>query len=328
MSSNKLLEPNPVEQDRVIADLGSRDGPVLVVTCLIHGNEPAGEHAVRRVLARLEQSDLSAFEGRLVILRGNRGAAARDLRFIDRDLNRIFPTELVPPAKEVSSRDAEYSERNDLLARIETLADEHPEGKRYFVDFHTTSSETLPYLSLPSADDNLRQFASRFPLHRVVGFADEVGGSIDRFFYERGFLGFACEGGQHERTGSATSMEALLWMMLSATGVFPESNGGTPDEAKEARATLDRYVVGDPHEFEIIYRHRLTGQEGFRMNPGYANFHRVADKEVIARDKKGDIRVPHEGYLLMPLYQAAGNDGFFLVRRSSSPLEEREALEV
>jgi succinylglutamate desuccinylase len=50
------------------------------------------------------------------------------------------------------------------------------------------------------------------------------------------------------------------------------------------------------------------------MNPGYVNLQPIAESEVLARDRTGDVRAPEGGRVLMPLYQEQGDDGFFVVR--------------
>ncbi len=302
-----------ISKGRIIADHGPVGGPLLLVTCLIHGNEPAGETAIRQVIEALEPAPSDHLRGRVVVLRGNLQAAANKSRYIEADLNRIFPT-VVAPSIESTHMVSEFQERDELISLIERLAEEHPVEERYFVDLHTTSSETLPYLSLPSGNERLIKFARKFPLHIVSGFYRYVPGSIDRYLHEQGFTGFACEGGQHSRDAAVTSMTALFWMMLEETGCLaPGASIADRSSLDEAHAVLDGFVVGPPKVFEFTHRHALNGNEGFVMEPGFANFHEVKRDEIIARDNNGPIRAPTDGNLLMPLYQTSGNDGFFLV---------------
>ena len=50
------------------------------------------------------------------------------------------------------------------------------------------------------------------------------------------------------------------------------------------------------------------------MQPGFVNFQQVERGQLLATDRGGEIRARENGYLFMPLYQAQGEDGFFLVR--------------
>jgi succinylglutamate desuccinylase len=311
----------PIADNRIIADYGPSGGPLLLVTCLIHGNEPAGEAAARSVLETLAPGPESHLSGRIVVLRGNLSAIAAQKRYIDADLNRVFPTQ-ASPAIPSTGRISELEERDELVALIKCLADEHPVGQRYFADLHTTSSQTIPYLSLPGLDEHTIGFGRKFPLHLVTSFYQYAPGSIDRFLHEQGFTGFTCEGGQHLRSTSATNMTALLWMMLEETGCLAPG-AGIIDQSSldEAHAILDEYVIGPPKIFEVTHRHALDGSEEFVMKPGFANFHQVERDEVIAKDKNGPVSAPANGNLLMPLYQPSGRDGFFMVQERSAPFE-------
>jgi succinylglutamate desuccinylase len=64
----------------------------------------------------------------------------------------------------------------------------------------------------------------------------------------------------------------------------------------------------------VHHRHALWPDDGFRMEPGFANLQRIREGELLARDNHGEIRAPETGVLLMPLYQTLGDDGFFLGR--------------
>jgi succinylglutamate desuccinylase len=65
---------------------------------------------------------------------------------------------------------------------------------------------------------------------------------------------------------------------------------------------------------EIIHRHVVEPRDGFAMRPGYRNFQRVEEGEVLAHDATGGIAARMSGILVMPLYQDQGEDGFFIAR--------------
>jgi hypothetical protein len=50
------------------------------------------------------------------------------------------------------------------------------------------------------------------------------------------------------------------------------------------------------------------------MRPGYQNFQKVKQGEVVAHDRAGEVTVPEDGFLFLPLYQALGDDGLFIVQ--------------
>ena len=47
------------------------------------------------------------------------------------------------------------------------------------------------------------------------------------------------------------------------------------------------------------------------MAPGFSNLAREQRGQVLARDRRGEIRAPRDGMVILPLYQGQGDDGFF-----------------
>ena len=66
---------------------GEEPGPTLVCIGGIHGNEPAGVEALKRVFATIASTRVRV-RGELVGLAGNLAALARNRRYIESDLNR------------------------------------------------------------------------------------------------------------------------------------------------------------------------------------------------------------------------------------------------
>jgi succinylglutamate desuccinylase len=52
--------------------------------------------------------------------------------------------------------------------------------------------------------------------------------------------------------------------------------------------------------------------------PNYKNLQSIKKGEKLATDNKGDIKASEDCLILMPLYQAQGHDGFFLVKEVKS----------
>jgi len=69
----------------------------------------------------------------------------------------------------------------------------------------------------------------------------------------------------------------------------------------------------------------ITAADQFRLEPRFANIQRIASQQLLARDRRGEIPAPGAGYVLMPLYQAKGDDECFSAREvgwaGSAPAE-------
>ena len=76
-----------------------------------------------------------------------------------------------------------------------------------------------------------------------------------------------------------------------------------------------------PRAHQVRHRHPIQPRYQFRMEPDLVNFQSVRKNQLLASDQNGEIRSPRPGRILMPLYQAQGDDGFFIV----DPIEKTPA---
>jgi len=290
---------------------GASPGPAVVCVAGVHGNEPAGIRALERVFDLL-RSTRPAFRGDLVGLAGNLKALRTGRRFLDEDLNRAWSEARLNAARGMQPAERNCEEQEILAlsdALEEALADKQRET--YFVDLHTTSSDSAPFSVLGDTLRN-RRFAEKFPVPIVLGLEEQIDGSIDEFMSRRGHVTFAFEAGRHDDPRSVDLHAAAVLTALVAAGCFE------PDafpEVAAAHRTLEEAARGIPAVLEIRHRHAVGPEDGFEMTPGYRNFQRVRRGERLATDRSGAIFAPLRGRVLMPLYQDQGSDGFFIARR-------------
>ncbi|MFN7927794.1 MAG: succinylglutamate desuccinylase/aspartoacylase family protein [Blastocatellia bacterium] len=280
-------------------------GPLVVAIGGMHGNEPAGAFALQRVIRHL-QATQPPFAGTFLALAGNVQALKQGVRYIDRDLNRMWlPARVhsLPPAKT-----AEDNEQRELLTQIRAALAQ-PYTQAIFLDLHTTSSDGAAFALLSDTLAN-RRFALQLGTPLILGLEENIEGTILNYINDLGHAALGFEAGQHAAPASVQNHEAAVWTMLVAAGcLVPEQ---VPDLAAQQQ-TLLRAGRQLPPVFEVRYRHAIQAADEFVMLPGFTNFHPVTKNAVVAADRYGDIRVPEAGYLFMPLYQKLGEDGFFLV---------------
>jgi succinylglutamate desuccinylase len=294
----------------VIGRLGSpTDGPTLICLGGVHGNEPAGEKGLERVVAELERRG-ALLRGEFIALAGNRGAIAQGTRWVDEDLNRMWlRTEvdrLNDGAPTVTSEEVELLE---LEAEIDAAL-RRAEQDVWFLDLHTTSGEGPPFGVL---DDTLpnREFAQIFDIPIVVGLEEELDGTVLSYYVSKGLRTFGLECGQHDDPASIDRAEAAIWLALVGVGLIPERDA--PD--LDAKRRVLRQGTGlMPRVVEVRHRHPVDETDEFRMRPGFLSFQPVKGGETLAQDRHGEVQAPYDGILLMPLYQTQGEDGFFIVR--------------
>lgn len=314
--------PERREIGRVIGDL---PGPTLIAIAGIHGNERAGVGAARRVLGTLARRNGSV-RGELVAFAGNLGAMRLGRRYRLRDMNRVWTgariTELEARAKSNGELDEEDVEQLELLAAIrEAIA--RARGPVFLIDLHTTSAHGLPFVLF---GDTLRQrkFAGAIPLPTVIGLEEQLDGVLSAYWTAQGVVTCAVEGGQHDDPGSIDNLEAVLLLGADSAGLFGAS---ILTETASAYALLERRRGSLPRVMEVVSRHAITIEDCFVMEPGFQNLARVRANQLLARDRNGEIRAPKDGFVLLPLYQGQGADGFFWGREvSATRLRLSEAL--
>ena len=287
-----------------------RPGPTLLVVGGMHGNEPAGVAAAERVLAELRQREL-VLDGRLIALAGNLQALQQDRRFVARDLNRGWSQHAIAALtqRERGLLRAEDQEQHELLQRFAEI-DRTAAGPLVFLDLHTSSAEGSPFLCLADTIDNRRLgLATGVPI--ILGIEETLAGASLEWFADRGIAGMAVEGGQHQNPDTVRNLTAVLWLLLDRLRMLPP---GQVDLTPH-REHLHRAVGATPPIVEIVDRHAIVPADDFRMAPGFVNFARVHKGQRLATDRRGPIDAPQACHVLLPLYQAQGDDGYFLARR-------------
>ncbi|MEM7585687.1 MAG: succinylglutamate desuccinylase/aspartoacylase family protein [Acidobacteriota bacterium] len=289
---------------------GPEPGPILIVVGGLHGNEPSGVQALQRLIPKLAADPRGLEHGRFIGLTGNRQALRRRQRYISHDLNRHWLPERVERLKATSAplsdEDAELKELNQEIERQLESATHNV----YLLDLHTTSGPELPFATL---EDDLanRPFAFAFPVPVVLGLEEELAGTLNTYVASRGIITAGFESGQHGTDSAVDRAEAAIWIALETSGVLQP---GSRPEAAAARKQLADDNGKLPHVVEVRYRHAIRPEDQYRMDPGYNNFHSVTKGLRVGQDRRGPVETPISGLMLMPLYQAQGADGFFIVK--------------
>ncbi len=196
---------------RLVGSAGkAQGGPLLIVSAAIHGNEPAGVRALRRVFAALDELE-PELHGRVVGLIGNRGALLAGQRYRDSDLNRLWSRRKLA---ELASGDpaadtAEQKEQRELLAAIEVeLAQPHAEVVH--LDLHSTSGDSPPFI-VQNGDARSLELARDLGVPVLHGLLKNLDGTVLELGAARGFTSIVLEGGQNEAETTIEHHESALW---------------------------------------------------------------------------------------------------------------------
>jgi len=296
---------------RVLGDVrGATAGPSLVVVGGLHGNEPAGALAAARVAAELEALQ-PRLRGRAVFLAGNRQALTVGLRFIRRDLNRLWSPAQLERLAGLSERDLGDEEQEQVeLARTLREIERAQRGPLTLVTLHTTSAPSAPFVCFGDTLAN-RRLALALPTTAILGLEEVIEGTLIGYGTDRGHVGISIEAGQHRDPEAVERHVSAIWLLLVAARCLPAA--AVPG-LRQHRERLARASAGRPRVVEVRHRHAVTPGDGFELLPGFESFAPIAAGQILGRHRQGPLHAPEAGLMLMPRYQAQGDDGYFLVR--------------
>ena len=293
---------------------GNVDGPFVIFSSGIHGNEPSGVFALKNVFKTVVKRNLQ-INGSVLAFIGNRSALVNGQRYTVVDLNRLWtddnltklhgkgfaPNELNPDVLEMMKID-------ELISDFENKAS----GKEhYFIDLHTTSAPSVPF-AVVDRSQHCIDIALKFPLPVVVNLNEYIKGTMLNYFDKQNFHGLVFEAGQHDDPMSITKHEAIIWLVLVQTGALKKED--VPDY--DAHFELLNGLSDDPHKlFEIVHREGVEEGDTFEMRKGFVNFQPVKEHAEMGIKNGKRLRSPKKGRVFMPLYQSRGTDGYFLVKR-------------
>lgn len=305
---SKALDTS-IEVSRIIGEIkGKRKGPTLIFTGGIHGNEPAGVFALCKVISQLSPERI---KGNIYAISGNLSALKKGERYNSEDLNRVWTKSRMAslPTKIEDAENEDVAEQIEINAVIERILHED-DGPFYFFDIHTTSSETLPFLTVNDSLLN-RAFTSQYPLPTILGIEEYLDGPILSYINELGYIAFGFEAGQHDGMASIENCIDFIYLSMVYTGALER------DEIDYHRCN-DRLAktAGDvKNTYEIYFRYQVRTDEIFKMNPGFYNFQPINKNQPLATSNGNLIQSQTKGRIFMPLYQAKGSDGFFTIRK-------------
>lgn len=297
--------------ERVVAATGGhRPGTTVLVVGGMHGNEPAGLVAGRRVVEQLERTRIE-LRGSLVVMAGNRPALARNQRFLDRDMNRRWSAQHLERtrARHEHERSREDREQLELASLFERIVEETG-GDVLYLDLHSTSGEAHPFAVIIENDAN-RRVANMLSVPVILDLDEFIESPSMTWWVERGLTALGIEGGVHDGAETIDHLERTIWESLLAADCI---------DAIPSTVTVKRCDVesGESRAFRVRYRHAVIPGAAFEMVPGFPSFRALVEGEVIAVNRTGAIRAPMAGYIFLPRYQDQGEDGFFVLEAEAS----------
>lgn len=282
------------------------EGPTVVIFAGIHGNETAGVFALDEVFKSINKEEV---KGALYGITGNLNALKERQRFIDVDLNRIWTEKELIDLENSEFLNQEQHEQKELFEILNHILETH-EPPFYFLDLHTTSSRSLPFITINDALIN-RKFSQQFPVPIVLGIEEYLNGPLLSYINTLGYVSLGFESGQHDDKSAISNAIAFIRLALHHS----QSLNQTKDELQPFYRKLKRYAHNLTATFEITYLHAIKNGEVFKMRPDFESFQKIMKHTLLAESDGKQIRSDYNARIFMPLYQEKGREGFFIIRK-------------
>lgn len=294
--------------NRIIGELkGDGSGPTLIFFAGIHGNEPSGVFALKKVMDTLSANGHS-LKGKVIAIAGNLPALKKGVRYIDYDLNRIWTRAYVSKGfiSRVAVNSTEHREQTMILEILKKITSTS-KGPFYFFDLHTTSSDSIPFITINDTLLN-RKLSLRYSVPVILGIEEYLDGPILSYINQMGYVSIGFEAGQHDEVASIEKHVAFIYKSLQITEVI----------SKTLYQSLATHVLTETQPekqvYEITHRHEIGYGEHFIMNNGFKSFQSISKGQLLALSNHQPLVAPEKGKIFMPLYQPQGNDGYFIIK--------------
>lgn len=292
---------------------GDPEGCNLVFIGGMHGNEPSGVIALNRVMEQLRPLT-PLLKGNVYALAGNLTALEKGERYIVNDLNRIWQPENVEKARhrdyEPTEMIHEVEEQIELWAYIDDLMQRHS-GKFVFVDLHTTSSHSIPFITMSDTIMN-RRFTRKIPVPVVIGIEEHLNEPLLSYVNDLGCVSMAFEAGQHTDSITVKNHEIMIWLSLVRTGIIKKR------EVPRYHHLYNELRKNSGHNdqvYAVYLREAIQPGDKYRMEPGFKNFQPIRKGQLLGQLNGTQVYAPGSGLIWMPLYQSKGSEAYFIIKK-------------
>ncbi len=296
---------------------GDRRGPLLFIFGAMHGNETAGVYALDLLFKMLEVEPITnpkfSFKGRVIGLTGNMAALKEGKRFIDQDLNRSWTPEFIEKAFH-ANKDNEISEYGDIRSIMRIIRREildYKPKKIAFLDLHTFSTTGGVFVLTPEDHESILA-GTELGIPVITGFTKGLHGTSVEYFNEKNLgvpsisLSFEC--GQHTDPLSVNRAIAAMINCMKVVGCIGEEH-----IENQHNNLLLEHARNAPKLSRLLMKYLIKPEDSFVMEPGFTNFQAIGKGDLLAHHNNQPVLAPFDGLILMPLYQAQGEEGFFIV---------------
>lgn len=251
--------------------------PYVGVCGSMHGNEPCGADAIRRIAGAFEAGELESAAGTVFLIHGNPDATSQGRRHTPEgdDLNRLWDFEFIKTLRE----EAWGYEHHRAVELKEVLGE-----LDIFLDLHSATTPTPPFgvsNGEASIDDIAKRIGISFLVQSWYGLADKV---IIGFLKVAGIPALSVECGSHGDPAITDTAHRIAMNFLRVTGAI---NDGQETNGREVRTVRVIETITRP-------------SEEFRFGAPWTGFQELEPGTLVGRDRITEIRVSRPCYAVLP----------------------------
>lgn len=276
---------------------GQHAGPRLLVSGIVHGNEPCGFYAIKKLLQHFADKTLQLNCGTVTLVFANVRAFIESKQHIDHNLNRLFIDSVSKSTPSIEL--ARAAELRPLYANTD-----------YLLDLHSTTAPTVPFAMCEDSAFDFAKTLGFSPL--VVGWgalgAASITGDTETYCNSKGGIGITLECGQRDWPGGADYAYSAIRTVLNALDMCQE---------KSAPNLATKPAI---YRIQSVFSIRSSNFEYARP---FHSFDPLEAGELIGKDEIGPVFAPQECIILMPANpkeRLIGQDLYLLAVRSPEGL--------
>ena len=256
---------------RIVTKTGTKPGKTLAVFAGVHGNERVGVEVVEKLL-----STIAVERGTVHFVFANTRAIQKNLRYIERNLNRCFSRDNVGTTYE----DQVARVLMDLLDETDALLDVHA----------SNTPDATPFVIY---EDISEDCVRKLPFSLVsTGWVDVEPGATDEYMYRQGKPGICIECGYINASGDFHSIaEASILTFLAFYGAIDRE---LPADRSQKRVHVHTALIKEDDSFEY-YRQ-------------YSDFEVLPKGTCYARDIKKEYCVSEDTVIIFATQKKVGDE--------------------
>ncbi len=261
----------------IIEITSGKPGPTLAIFAGVHGNETAGVLALEEVIPELKLA-----KGKIFLAYANPPALAKNVRMINKNLNRCF----YKGNNGNTPEDVRARELMNVLDKCDALLDIH-----MFYD-----DDGSPFVI---CEENAIKVAEIFDVDVIsTNWTETEPGGADGYMFENGKIGICLECGPISKAAEYKNFAKVsIYQYLSYYGLINNSVGYSLKKKRIIKSI--KAVIKDTELFSLL--------------PGFTNFQKLNAGELIAKNKDIYFIAKKNECIIFPHYNARVGEEAYII---------------